>query len=58
MWQEQSALLATSIYNVPRNVNSKWSLLLNLAKIYPTSKEPSVVLLGTHFSKGVAKHKA
>ncbi len=58
MWQEQNALLATSIYNVPRNGNSKWAFLLNLAKIYPISKEPSVVLLRTSFSKGVAQHKA
>jgi hypothetical protein len=58
MWQEQSALLARSIYNVWRNGNSKWTLLFNLTKIYPTSKEPSVVLLGTPFSKGVVQHKA
>jgi hypothetical protein len=50
--------LATSIYNVPRNGNFKWAFLLNLAKIYPISKEPSVVLLRTSFSKGVAQHKA
>ncbi len=58
MWQEQNALLATSIYNVPRNGNSKWAFLLNLVKIYTISKEPSVVLLRTSFSKGVAQHKA
>jgi hypothetical protein len=58
MWQKQNALLATSIYNVPRNGNSKWSFLLNLVKIYANSKGPSVVLLGTPFSKGVAQHKA
>jgi hypothetical protein len=58
MWQEQNALLATSKYNVPRNGNSKWTFLLNLAKLYPIPKEPSVVLLGTLFSKGVAQHKA